>query len=984
MGEVEDARDGGIDLLPYGRFDQARETPYSLLFTMLDTAAMAEQLWDRLLTPSQREVVARGTGLPAGQARAVVALLAGLQPVGMLVPDYQRRQPRVWPRLSPELTGQVPVPGRPVELARMSMHMAVGLLAGFGFEVAGNASAAVRAAQVVGSQAGVFLQVDVAGAAAPGRVEVVAGGGRWQELRWRYARLVRHLTGAAAVPVRFTVAAAVLAAGVVQLSSRLAAREAVWLDGAHMPAFGAGEHFSRARELCAQQIDEGQWQRAELEEIPFAVAHPQAGTPNAMQASLMQALPGLVDRYGGGFLVVRDVTGGGKGICALEAARIFNERLGTRGVLWLMPTTATADAAWETLEWYVRAHEPDHALPVGLAHSHRLLNTAYTDRLLSPAGGQQAGEPHDGDGGDSDATAPGVFSGSTQAALLAQFCAATIDQALMAVLPVDSSAQRLLAVSGKTVVIDEAHAPEPFSRTQLLRLLTWLGALRTPVVVLSATLADSACDALAHAYLQGRRAADDPALPPAHEGGPGPQPEEGSADRYPGWLFVDAAAGVHRMEPGTARAHAAARRRRVALRLHPVVRRRLGPDEHREIGAGERLGAVTGLLGPVAGQGGCAAVTCATVSDAQDTYRCLRDAFPDLEGQLVLLHARFPGLVRAARTAALRTALARGGPRPGRLVVVTTSVLDTSMNLDFDLMISDLASAALLLQRLGRLARFDWSGAAGGRDGVRRPQWWTAGSPAAFHVLRPVSGSGTTAIPAAWRTLEPAVILQATADLLESRGSGLLHLPDDVQGLVEAVHGDSTVFARPGSPLATPAAALQHRQTGESHLSGLHLIPPPARVSSLADLHRQHLTTAQAATRLGPAPVRLLPCYVHTDGRRTLDRAGRHPLPESAPLAAGDVRRILGHTLPVPAAWAAARTRRHQPPASWSHRLLRDLVLLPAPADDPHHTEQFGRYGLRMDDNLGLVTTRTAFDPTPAPAGPPTTNVTHTLPLDDM
>lgn len=44
------------------------------------------------------------------------------------------------------------------------------------------------------------------------------------------------------------------------------------------------------------------------------------------------------------------------------------------------------------------------------------------------------------------------------------------------------SALRLPAMSGKTVVIDEAHALSPVSHLKLLRLLNWLGASNCPVV----------------------------------------------------------------------------------------------------------------------------------------------------------------------------------------------------------------------------------------------------------------------------------------------------------------------------------------------------------------------------------------------------------------------------------------------------------------------------------------------------------------------
>ncbi|MFC8256808.1 hypothetical protein ACFUNF_03890 [Streptomyces sp. NPDC057291] len=43
-------------------------------------------------------------------------------------------------------------------------------------------------------------------------------------------------------------------------------------------------------------------------------------------------------------------------------------------------------------------------------------------------------------------------------ALLAQFAVGTVDQALTSVLPVRHNALRLLALSGKAFIVDEAHA----------------------------------------------------------------------------------------------------------------------------------------------------------------------------------------------------------------------------------------------------------------------------------------------------------------------------------------------------------------------------------------------------------------------------------------------------------------------------------------------------------------------------------------------
>ena len=142
----------------------------------------------------------------------------------------------------------------------------------------------------------------------------------------------------------------------------------------------------------------------------------------------------------------------------------------------------------------------------------------------------------------------------------------------------------------------------------------------------------------------------------------------------------------------------------------------------------------------------------------------------------------------------------------------------------------------------------------------------------------------------------------------------------------------------------------------EEHLSASHLIPPPGRVSSLADLHRQYLTARTAATRLGELPKRLLPCYRTRSGQLTLDRAGARPLPLTEKLSTRQIHSILRHTLPVPAAWVAHCRPEHRAPTAWrGHRLLADLILLPHDATQPDAAVRFGRHILRLDRELGLV-----------------------------
>ncbi|WP_406351012.1 CRISPR-associated endonuclease Cas3'' [Streptomyces sp. NBC_01635] len=949
MGAVEDARNGGVDLRPYGKFDRTPLRVYSLLFHLIDVGAVAGVLWDRFLTPSQRKVISAGLDVSQEQARSLVCFLAAMHDIGKLIPYWQSFEPSAYIRLGEDLLADAG-PVVHVPHARASMHAGLHLLGELGFAVGGNDSPAVRAAQSLGGHHGRFLQLDVDGAASAQRVQATLGGPAWQDLRRRYTRLLWHLFGVDEAPKRVSAEAAVLITGLTMVADRVASQRRYWVPNADTPSFGAAEHHSHARWQAEEEVERLGLARFALNQVPFTIAHPGLKEPNALQASVMEELPHLVAERGSGIAVVTDAMGAGKSVAALEMARIFNEHCGTQGVMWLLPATAAADQAYEVLDRYVRAHQPEYAL-VALVHHHSELNEAYTGRRLSPADTSVRDGPSDAPftddpydlSDDETECGPGTAGPDRwlhggDKALLAQYTVSTTDQAQMAVLPVRNSAQRMLALSGKTVVVDEAHALDPFSQIQLLRLLHWLGALNCPVVLLSATMPASTATELVRAYLSGagRTGLHDASFAPG----------------YPGWLFADAAtATAHRMSEPAQDRQRAAQRRTARIRIRPVTYRRLG-QAGRSVEAGERLAVIADTLQPVARHGGCAAVVCATVAEAQDTYQYLRRTWTGPPHDLVLVHARVRGRRRQNTLGDLRHRLGPTGPRPARLVFVTTSLLDTSLDIDVDLMVSDLASLPRLLQRLGRLGRFTrlWAG----QD--RRPAWWERDNSPTLTVLHPVNSRGATALPPGWGTVEPAVTLHETARLLPALEEEPLVVPDDVQALVERVHGVTSGFAAETTRLQQMAATHQARTGRQQQLSAIHLIPPAKRVSSLADLHRQHLTTAQAATRPGVLPRRLLPCYRSPDGTLTLDEAGLLPLPDQEHLSPRHLRNILEHTLPVPAAWVARASARHHPPASWKqHPLLADTVLLPTDSSTRKSEQCFGHHWLRMDEELGLL-----------------------------
>jgi hypothetical protein len=81
--------------------------------------------------------------------------------------------------------------------------------------------------------------------------------------------------------------------------------------------------------------------------------------------------------------------------------------------------------------------------------------------------------------------------------------AGTIDQALLGVLPSRHQALRLWGLADRVLIVDEAHSYDPYVNKEMERLIEFHAALGGAVIILSATLASDARQALANAFPRG-------------------------------------------------------------------------------------------------------------------------------------------------------------------------------------------------------------------------------------------------------------------------------------------------------------------------------------------------------------------------------------------------------------------------------------------------------------------------------------------------
>lgn len=442
-------------------------------------------------------------------------------------------------------------------------------------------------------------------------------------------------------------------------------------------------------------------------------------------------------------LIFEMETGGGKTEVAFLAAEILAAASGAGGVALALPTMATSDAMFTRAQRWVRAISTEdqqlHSLFLG--HSRARLHRDYED-LIRATGNVDA----NGDGtpsGQGSVVAHQWLLGRRRG-LLSEFVVCTVDQVLMMALATKHVALRHLGLAGKVVIVDEVHSYDVYSSSYLHKALEWLAAHGASVILLSATLATQQRQALVDAYRKG--------FTPPEPVDPGPVGgrwgrrrrndsvrDEPQDKAFPRLTTATAAGAVTTALPD-----------RPGHRN--VVLRAIDDDADsllRELSVLHRDGGIVGIV-------------CNTVRRAQQVYEWAVGQFGPQDVEL--LHSQFTALDRAAREQRLVESIGpkarRGQGRPRCRIIVGTQVLEQSLDVDFDLLITDLAPTDALAQRAGRLHRHDRP--AGDRPhSLRSPSLLVRGvTPAIMSVAAPELEPGAEAIYGAKILLDTLAVLQ--------------------------------------------------------------------------------------------------------------------------------------------------------------------------------------------------------------------------------
>jgi CRISPR-associated endonuclease/helicase Cas3 len=452
----------------------------------------------------------------------------------------------------------------------------------------------------------------------------------------------------------------------------------------------------------------------------------------------LQALAESVELTDGPHLfVIEEVTGGGKTEAALVLAHRLMARGEATGLYFALPTMATANAMYgRVVPVYQQLYQAGESPVLVLAHSRR-------DLFLSPAGLEEAPPDEACEPRQVPASVDGAgwLADSRKKSLLAHVGVGTIDQALVGVLPLRHQSLRLLGLAGKVLIVDEVHACDEYVRQLLATLLRFHAAHGGSAVLLSATLPQEQRAELLGAFARGA-GWDTPEL------------------RHTGYPLVS-----HLSRPGLREIPVAARQE--AARRVEVLFLRTSQEVEAKIA--EALDA-----------GYCVAWIRNTVGDAREAYLRWRQRLgPD---RVTLFHSRFTVGDRAGIELEVLRRFGPGstpGDRRGRLLVAS-QVIEQSLDLDFDFLVSDLCPMDLVIQRAGRLHRH--------RRADRGPAVLGLFSPAA--VSEPAKNWYQEVFPRAAWVYEHVGRLWLTARWLEEHGG--FRMPEDARDSIEWVYGPAS------------------------------------------------------------------------------------------------------------------------------------------------------------------------------------------------
>jgi CRISPR-associated endonuclease/helicase Cas3 len=514
-----------------------------------------------------------------------------------------------------------------------------------------------------------------------------------------------------------------LLAGLITVADWLGSNEEFF-----SPQVGVPPEESRA--LALRALNNIGWPGGALRLTSFSDAFAMEAGTRFEANSVQQVVADIATTPG--LIIIEAPMGSGKTEAALHAAQKFIANGDRHGLYFALPTQVTSNRIHRRIATFLGQTLVNPA-QLRLAHANAWLEDDFNLRL-------RPSHPHvegrDGDNPNDEIREARSWFASAKQALLAPYGVGTIDQALQGIVAVKHFFVRRFALAGKVVILDEIHSYDVYTGTLVSALVRELINLGCSVIILSATLTA----ARRRELLEAARC-----------------PETDSPASYPLITIGSPDEPVHHISPVWTQS------RQLKLRAETITEEQTIEELIARAEAGQHVLWIRN-----------------TVIEAQNSFRAIRGSLREGDLKLGLLHSRFPFQRRADLENDWLDKLGRNRAANGPgSILVATQVVEQSVDIDLDFIVSDLAPSDMLFQRMGRLWRHERPVRA-----AAQPDFWIR-----LPLIDPLSEARDLkrALGRSARVYAPYVLLRSSV-IFTGRTS--LTLPSDIRPLLEATYAD--------------------------------------------------------------------------------------------------------------------------------------------------------------------------------------------------
>lgn len=431
-----------------------------------------------------------------------------------------------------------------------------------------------------------------------------------------------------------------------------------------------------------------------------------------------------------GLTIVEAPTGSGKTETALAYAWKLLELHLADSIIFALPTQATANAMLSRLEMLAPLlfENPN----IVLAHANSRFNRAFTEI-------KQRGDDLQGENALSQCVQ--WLSQSKKRVFLGQIGVCTIDQVLVSVLPLKHRFVRGFGAGCSVLIVDEVHAYDRYMYGLLEAVLREQANAGSPAILLSATLPEQQKKQLLASYapasITGLVSTVDTPYPQV-SWVTGRELRQFDLTDYPD------------QQPS-----------KFNLYLESRYSDDAQPDDE-----------ILQQLLSAAKQGAQVCLICNLVDVAQQAYRKLKAVAGTIDVQL--FHARFSLLDRQVKENRALACFGKEGDRSQGRILIATQVVEQSLDVDFDWLVTQICPVDLLFQRLGRLHRHQRSPRPAGFE-----------KPKATVLLPNAEGYGRIG-----KIYSHTRVMWRTQQAIEKLGKRPLQFPDVYRSWIKPIYSD--------------------------------------------------------------------------------------------------------------------------------------------------------------------------------------------------